>query len=59
VGYSEEWLKVLDEAERSKLPDSYTPAYARHWSIDPKYDSPHYTTLQRNATHDHVWMQTR
>lgn len=37
VGYSEEWLKVIDEAERSKLVDGYTPAYTRHWAIDPKY----------------------
>ncbi len=37
VGYSEEWLKVIDEAERSKLIDGYTPAYTRHWAIDPKY----------------------
>lgn len=53
VGYSEEWLKVIDEAERSKLVDGYTPAYTRHWAIDPKYAF-HTTHTHAHMAHAHA-----
>lgn len=37
VGFSEDWLKVLDEAEKDRIVDPYSPTYTRHWEIDPKY----------------------